>query len=266
MGDPRPFAWTTGRSSRPKPSSIGRRTTASSCVTSSRASPTRMRSSSASTEAFGTKCSTPTCSTPPARRRRSRTIGWLTTTRTGRTTRWGTCRPPNTCRGNSNRRSLVSNCPLDGESTLSLRVHLPALEEVYTDRNGDVASVYLDPTYNDTLGPSHEDALSDAGPLEIPGIDASKLDVRVLTPVDLAVSKLGRFNDHDRDDIRALAAAGLLDAGEFEARAEQALNYYVGRPAAPRASLREALTIIRGCSPLRGRPRSGGQRRPKKGG
>lgn len=154
----------------------------------------------------------------------------------------------------------------DVDAVLSLRIHLPALEEVYTDRNGDVASVYLDPTYNDTLGPSHEDALSDADPLEIPGIDASKLDVRVLTPVDLAVSKLGRFNDHDRDDIRALAAAGLLDAGEFEARAEQALNYYVGHPAAPRASLREALTIIRGGSPLRGRPRNAGQRRSKKGG
>lgn len=154
----------------------------------------------------------------------------------------------------------------DVDAVLSLRVHLPALEEAYTDRNGDVASVYLDPTYNDTLGPSHEDALADAEHLEMPGVDASTLDVRVLAPVDLAISKLGRFNDHDRDDIRALASAGLLAADELQKRAEQALDYYVGHPAAPRANLREALAIVKRHSPSGRRPRGAGRKRSKKGG
>lgn len=151
----------------------------------------------------------------------------------------------------------------DVDASFSLRVHLPAdLEETYTDRDGDPASVYLDASYNDTLGPAHEDAFADAEPLAIAGLDPAKIDVRVLAPVDLAISKLGRFGDHDRDDVVAMARAGLLDAVKFERRAKEALKYYVGHPAAPRANLRDAVALIRANAPKRsGGGRRGGPRR-----
>jgi hypothetical protein len=143
-----------------------------------------------------------------------------------------------------------SRASRDIDATFSLRVHLPAdLEESYLDREGNPASVYLDATYNDTLGPLHEDALHDAEPLELPGLDRHKLDVRVLAPVDLAVSKLGRFEAHDRDDIVAMARAGLIDADAFKHRAVEALDYYVGHPAAPRMNLKDALKLIRANTP-----------------
>ena len=146
----------------------------------------------------------------------------------------------------------------DLDASFSLRIHLPAdLEETYTDRDGNPASVYLDARYNDTLGPAHEDAPADAEPLELAGIDPRKLDVRVFAPIDLAISKLGRFGDHDRDDVAAMARAGLLNAGKFERRAKAALEYYVGHPAAPRANLRDAIALIRANAPKR----SGGGRR-----
>lgn len=138
----------------------------------------------------------------------------------------------------------------DVDATLSLRVHLPAqLVEHYADRDGTPRIVYLDPTYNDTLGPLHENAHVDAVPLDLTGIDRRVLDVRVLTPIDLAISKLGRFAEHDRGDIIALATAGLLDARAFERRARNALGYYVGHPAAPQANLREALRLVLAHSP-----------------
>jgi hypothetical protein len=153
----------------------------------------------------------------------------------------------------------------DVDATFSLRVHLPAdLEETYTDRYGEPASVYLDANYNDTLGPAHESALADAEPLAIAGLDPARIDVRVLAPVDLAISKLGRFGDHDRDDVVAMARAGLLDAVRFERRAKEALGYYVGHPAAPRANLRDALALIRANAPKRpGSGRRGGPRRAR---
>jgi hypothetical protein len=148
----------------------------------------------------------------------------------------------------------------DVDATLSLRVHLPPdLEETYTDRHGDPASVYLDANYNDTLGPAHESAFADAEPLAIAGLDPAKIAVRVLAPVDLAISKLGRFGDHDREDVVAMARAGLLDAVRFERRAKEALKYYVGHPAAPRANLRDAVALIRANAPKR----SGGGRRSR---
>lgn len=137
----------------------------------------------------------------------------------------------------------------DIDASLSLRVHLPeSLVETYTDIDGKPAAVYFDANCNDTLGPLHENAFGDAQPLPMPGLDRAKLDVRLLTPVDLAITKLGRFAEHDREDIEALARAGLLDADAFERRAKEALDYYVGHPPAPRANLREAVKIVRACS------------------
>ena len=52
--------------------------------------------------------------------------------------------------------------------------------------------------------------------------------MRLLTPVDLAVSKLGRFSAQDRDDITALARRKLIDAKSLRKRAEEALTAYVG--------------------------------------
>jgi len=148
----------------------------------------------------------------------------------------------------------------DVDASFSLRVHLPPdLEEAYTDRDGAPASVYLDASYSDTLGPAHEDALADAVPLAIAGLDPAKIDLRVLAPVDLAISKLGRFGAHDREDIIAMARAGLLDPAGFERRAREALKYYVGHPAAPRANLRDAVALVRANTPKRAarRPRGG---------
>jgi hypothetical protein len=151
----------------------------------------------------------------------------------------------------------------DVDASFSLRVHLPAdLEETYTDRDGNPASVYLDANYNDTLGSAHQDVFADAEPLALAGLDPARIDIRVLAPVDLAISKLGRFGDHDRDDVVAMARAGLLDAVKFERRAKEALKYYVGHPAAPRANLRDAVALIRSNAPKGSRAgRRGRQRR-----
>lgn len=149
----------------------------------------------------------------------------------------------------------------DVDATLSLRLHLPNdLEEAYLDSDGEPASVYLDASYNDTLGPLHENAFQDSSALEIAGINPAKVDVRVLAPMDLAISKLGRFSDLDKDDIAAMAAAGLIDADAFEKRAVEALDYYVGHPPMPRMNLADALKLIRTNAPS---PKRGSQRRPR---
>jgi hypothetical protein len=54
------------------------------------------------------------------------------------------------------------------------------------------------------------------------------LDVRLLSPLDLAVSKLGRFSEQDRNDIVALAKLKLVESGRLRARAQSALAGYVG--------------------------------------
>jgi hypothetical protein len=67
------------------------------------------------------------------------------------------------------------------------------IEVSYRDPDGRARLLYLDRNYNDTLGLLHEDAYEDSRPVKIPGVDKRLIDVRVLSPVDLAVTKLSRL-------------------------------------------------------------------------
>jgi hypothetical protein len=64
--------------------------------------------------------------------------------------------------------------------------------------------------------------------LRLPGIEGAQ--IFVLQPVDLAVSKLARFAEIDRNDILRLAEDGLITAKELRERADAALPGYVGNP------------------------------------
>jgi hypothetical protein len=133
----------------------------------------------------------------------------------------------------------------DIDATFSKRVILPKdLEIAYRDEQGAPRLLYFDRQYNDTMGLLHENADLDSIPLELEGIDRKVIEVRLLSPVDLAVSKLSRFEAQDQDDIRSLAQAGLLDLAQFRDRAEQALGAYVGAAGRVQLSIKLACKII----------------------
>jgi Nucleotidyltransferase of unknown function (DUF6036) len=117
----------------------------------------------------------------------------------------------------------------DIDAVFSRRLALPQdLEVSYRDADGHARLLYFDRQYNDTLGLLHEDAHDDSIVLELEGTDSKVVEVRLLSPVDLAVSKVGRLSDQDRDDIAALARHGLVTASGLRRRAEQAAGGYVG--------------------------------------
>jgi uncharacterized nucleotidyltransferase DUF6036 len=123
------------------------------------------------------------------------------------------------------------------------------LEVSYRDADGHARLLYFDTQYNDTYGLLHEDAYGDALSIDLPGIDPKRLDVRLLSPLDLAVSKLSRFETHDQSDIRALAAAGLIDAKQLRKRAEEALPGYVGDVRRVKTSLALAEKLVANYRP-----------------
>jgi Nucleotidyltransferase of unknown function (DUF6036) len=149
----------------------------------------------------------------------------------------------------------------DVDATFSKRVLLS--EEIvasYRDPDGRARMVYLDRSYNDTLGLLHEDAYDDSRPVEVPGIDKRLIEVRVLSALDLAVTKLARFSDQDREDIRLLAREGLIDAHALRERAEQALGGYVGDLDSVRTSIDVACRLIESPTPARARARKARRR------
>jgi len=133
----------------------------------------------------------------------------------------------------------------DIDATFSRRLILGEdLEVAYRDADGRARILYLDRNYNDTLGLMHEDAYEDSAAVTIPGVDPALVEVRVLTPLDLAVTKIARFSEQDRTDLEVLARTGRIDAKSLRRRAEEALGAYVGDLASARTSIELACRIV----------------------
>ena len=133
----------------------------------------------------------------------------------------------------------------DIDATFSHRIALPEnLEVAYRDADGATRVLYFDRQYNDAFGILHEDAYDDSVPLALAGMDAKVLEVRLLSALDLAVTKLGRFSSQDRDDIVVLARHKLINSVALRRRAEDALRNYVGDTARAQGAIEAAVRIV----------------------
>jgi hypothetical protein len=133
----------------------------------------------------------------------------------------------------------------DVDAAFSKRIALPdKLDVSYRDADGAAQLLYLDRQYSDTLALIHEDAYRDSEPLALPGLEPEVLDVRLLTPTDLAVSKIGRLTSQDRDDIAALARRGLVHSASLRTRAEEAVDNLVGDTTRLRGNIETACRIV----------------------
>lgn len=131
----------------------------------------------------------------------------------------------------------------DVDAEFGSRVFLPndlMLEVALED--GTHQLLYLDTSYNSTFALMHEDYLDDALPVDL-GLDQIRL--YLLSPVDLAVSKISRLATNDKEDIAALVRLGLTSANAIEERANAALVAYVGGLAMLRLNLQEAVALAR---------------------
>lgn len=123
------------------------------------------------------------------------------------------------------------------------------LQVAYRGRDGHARLLYFDTQYNDSYALLHQHAYDDALPIALEGVDPRRLEVRLLTPLDLAVSKLSRFGEQDQDDIRALARAGLIEADALRRRADAALPDYVGNLERIRNSIDLACRLVTSENP-----------------
>lgn len=145
-----------------------------------------------------------------------------------------------------------SRVTADVDAVFSQRVLLgDSLEESYRDADGRARLLYFDRNYNDTLGLMHENAYQDSEPVELPGLNGKVIEVRALTPLDLAVSKLARYSDQDREDIEILAREGLIEAKALRTRAEEALGGYVGDLKSVQMSIDLACRLVEATRPVR---------------
>jgi hypothetical protein len=133
----------------------------------------------------------------------------------------------------------------DVDAVFSKRIVLSDnLEVTYRDPDGAARLLYFDRQYNDTFALMHEDAHEDSVPLSLKHIDASVLEVRLLSALDLAVSKISRISSEDRNDIIALAKHGLIQSAALRRRSQQAMDNYVGNTEALRGGIDIACRLV----------------------
>ena len=133
---------------------------------------------------------------------------------------------------------------IDAKITARVLLDSQDLQVAYRGADGHARLLYFDTQYNDSFALLHENAYDDAIPIAIEGTDPRRLIVKLLTPLDLAVSKLSRFSEQDQADIRELARAGLIDANGVRRRANEALPDYVGNLDRIRTSIGIACRIV----------------------
>jgi hypothetical protein len=137
----------------------------------------------------------------------------------------------------------ASRVTTDVDAEFGSRIFIPSdLIVDVTLEDGTRQSVYFDTNYNSSFALMHEDYLDDAIPLDI-GVEQIRL--HVLSPLDLAVSKIARFADNDKEDIAELVRLGLTTAEAIEQRATNALGSFVGGLAMLRLNLRDAVALAR---------------------
>lgn len=149
----------------------------------------------------------------------------------------------------------ASRVTTDVDAEFSARVYLPSdLAVEITLEDGRPQLVYLDTNYNSTFALMHEDYQEDAIPVDI---GLNQLRVHVLSPVDLAVSKIARLADNDKEDIAELVRQGLTSADAIETRAMSALAGYVGGQGMLLLNLRDAVALARQVESERADPAPG---------
>lgn len=138
----------------------------------------------------------------------------------------------------------------DVEAIYSHRLILPQdLVIRYTDDSGQSRTLAYDYNYFSDIALMHPDYEKDARDTGI--VIKNKLHLFVLSPVDLAVSKLARFQDYDQQDIIELARQGLLKPKELKKRAHEALDYYVGNTQWIEHNISDAADLVSRFQPKR---------------
>lgn len=141
----------------------------------------------------------------------------------------------------------------DIDASFSRRLLIPEDKGIleYIKRDGTKSLLYFDRNYNTAFALLHEKHEDDSIAWEGIGNERRLIQLRVLAPVDLAVSKIARFSNQDRRDIIDLATCTGFAYADLEARAHEALGNYIGN----KTPLFTTLSLIerdlkRRCVPL----------------
>jgi hypothetical protein len=131
----------------------------------------------------------------------------------------------------------------DVDIEIAGKVSIPSdLTVDITSEDGIRNTVYFDTNFHTSLGLIQENYEEEAIPLDF---GLKHLNLRVLAPCDLVLTKIDRFNERDKEDIASLVRHGLTTSDQIEQTGMSSLVDYVGGRDLVVMNLREAIAIAR---------------------
>jgi hypothetical protein len=126
---------------------------------------------------------------------------------------------------------------VDASFSARLLVSAKDLAVDYVREDGSPSTLYFDANYSDAFALLHPDHRENSVAWEGLNSETRTVQLRVFSPLDLAVSKTSRFSQQDHGDILALADRAFFTSSDLRAHAEEALEYYVGNTSSVRGTI-----------------------------
>lgn len=120
----------------------------------------------------------------------------------------------------------------------------PYLDDDLIEKIGNHV-LHFDKNYNSALGIMHEDYLDNAIPLDEMPFSKIKIKPYILSPVDLAISKIARFSDDDKTDIINMFLKNLFTIKDLEEKGNDAISYFVGNQNFVKINLKEIIEELK---------------------
>lgn len=137
----------------------------------------------------------------------------------------------------------------DIDAEFSTRCLVP--KDLVIEFNGEDSqqkALYIDTTYNPNFALMHPVRYKDAEPIKA---YSGTFKLFALAPVDLALSKITRLSQIDKEDILNLGLAGLISSVDLCKRADEALADCIGFSSELGQNILDAIEIIRAAERAR---------------
>lgn len=133
----------------------------------------------------------------------------------------------------------------DIDAEFGARIFIP--QDLAEPPDDGCTPVWIDKGYNPRFSMLHEKRAEDAVSIDL---GTRMFRISVLSPLDLAASKIVRFSDLDRSDIAALGERGLVSPDALRQRADEALRGVLGDTSEIKRNIARAVELLR-SSPSR---------------
>lgn len=132
---------------------------------------------------------------------------------------------------------------MTGDIDFTIDKRIP-LKEI--NLKNDKFSIFIDPKFNPQLGLIHDEYIENSIEIDFFKKEKNKINLKafVFSPTDLVISKLTRWSETDKKDVKKLIVSGLVNKNTLKNKIDEALAGYILPISFLKYNIEEALSYF----------------------